>query len=147
MVTKCRWVVEVTNSFLKQSFKALDKVKNSALPHTLDDYRIAGALINKFFKRLYSDDDNIEVADRMKAKLHTPNTLEVLVREKSLHKKSLYKRIENESLVDFPKLTREVIINQITFGTYQLKQSLGYLAEHFNKGDLEIMINNDIEFL
>ncbi len=77
MVTKCRWVVEVTNSFLKQSFKALDKVKNSALPHTLDDYRIAGALINKFFKRLYSDDDNIEFADRMKAKLHTPNTLEV----------------------------------------------------------------------
>ena len=57
MVTKCRWVIEVTNSFLKNSFKALDNVKNLSLKHTLVDYRIAASLINKYFKRLYSDND------------------------------------------------------------------------------------------
>ena len=61
LVTKCRWVVEVTNSFLKNSFKALDHVKNKSLPNTLDDYRIAGALINKFFRRLYSDNDIFQI--------------------------------------------------------------------------------------
>jgi hypothetical protein len=57
-VTKLRWVVEVTNSFLKNSFKALKEVPNKSLPHTLHDYKIAAALINKFFKRLYSDQTN-----------------------------------------------------------------------------------------
>ena len=57
-VTKLRWVVEVTNLFLKFSLKALKEVPNKSLPHTLDDYKIAGALINKFFKRLYSDQTN-----------------------------------------------------------------------------------------
>ena len=46
LVTKCRWVIEVTNSFLKQSFRALKSVRNKTLPHILSDYRIAAALIN-----------------------------------------------------------------------------------------------------
>ena len=66
LVTKCRWVIEVTNSFLKNSFKALDNVKNKSLPHTLQDYKIAASLINKYFKRLYSDNDELEIARKMK---------------------------------------------------------------------------------
>ena len=54
-VTKLRWVVEVTISFLKNSFKALKEVPNKSLPLTLDHYKIAGALINKFFKRLIAN--------------------------------------------------------------------------------------------
>jgi len=49
-VTKLRWVVEVINFFLKNSFKALKQVPNISLPHTLEDYKIAGAIINRFFK-------------------------------------------------------------------------------------------------
>ena len=51
LVTKCRWVIEAINGFLK-SFKALKQVTNKSLPHTLTDYKIAGALINRFFKHL-----------------------------------------------------------------------------------------------
>ena len=54
-VTKCRWVVEAINSHLKRSFKALSQVKNSTLLTVIEDYRIAGALINKFFSRLISN--------------------------------------------------------------------------------------------
>lgn len=46
IVTKVRWVIEVINTFLKNSFKALKQVANKSLPHTHDDYKIAGALIN-----------------------------------------------------------------------------------------------------
>ena len=59
-VTKLRWVVEVINTFLKNSFQALKQVPNKSLPHTHEDYRIAGALINKFFKRLISDQNGDE---------------------------------------------------------------------------------------
>jgi hypothetical protein len=45
-VRKVRWVLEVINTFLKNSFKALKQVPNKSLPHTQEDYRIAGALIN-----------------------------------------------------------------------------------------------------
>ena len=48
-VTKIRWIIDVINSFLKNSFKALKQVQNKSLPHTHSDYKIAGALINKFF--------------------------------------------------------------------------------------------------
>jgi hypothetical protein len=70
-VTKLRWVVEVTNSFLMNSFKALKEAPNKSLPHTLHDYKIAAALINKFFKRLYSDQTNEkEIRKNLKLKMN-----------------------------------------------------------------------------
>ena len=35
MITKCCWVIEVINSFLKTSFRALDKLRNKCLPTEL----------------------------------------------------------------------------------------------------------------
>ena len=67
-VTKCRWVVEVVNSFLR-TFKALKQVPNKSLPHVFQDFKIAGALINKFFKRLISDEEDSDtIIQSMKKK-------------------------------------------------------------------------------
>ena len=58
-VTKCRWVVEVVNSFLK-TFK---------INHYHMFFKIAGALINKFFKRLISDEEDSDtIIQNMKKK-------------------------------------------------------------------------------
>ncbi len=85
-VTKLRWVVEVINTFLKNSFKALKQVPNISLPHTLEDYKIAAALINRFFKRLFSDqNDHKEIAENMKLKLDVENELEKLVKNDKLN--------------------------------------------------------------
>jgi hypothetical protein len=75
LVTKLRYVVEVTNCFCKRSFQALREVQNQSLKHTIEDYKIAGALINKFNKRLISDGDCEEVADKMLETLNQPNEL------------------------------------------------------------------------
>jgi hypothetical protein len=48
-VTKYRWVVEVINTFLKNSFEALKQVPNISLPHTLEDYKIT-SLKTKFVR-------------------------------------------------------------------------------------------------
>jgi hypothetical protein len=63
IVTKQRYVVESNNSFLNRFFKALKDVQNQCLKHTIDDYRTAGSLINKFHRRLLSDSDSIEIAN------------------------------------------------------------------------------------
>ena len=65
MCTKIRWVVEATNSLLKQKLSALDqKVQNNALPHYLRDFELP--VINKYCDRLKSDVGNTEsVASNM----------------------------------------------------------------------------------
>jgi hypothetical protein len=52
-VTKCRWVIEVINSYFSQSYNALKNFRNKMLPHIMKDYKIAGSLINKFHRRLF----------------------------------------------------------------------------------------------
>ena len=44
---------------------------------------------------------------------------------------------------DFPKLSTEQIIQNITLGTYQLKQAYSYLAEHIKNGKFEILVNKE----
>ena len=57
-----------------------------------------------------------------------------------LHKKSLFIRLDGLCISDFPRLTKEDIISYITFGTYLLRKSLSYLAEHMKDGIFEIMV-------
>ena len=86
LVTKIRWVVEVINTFLKNSFKALKEVPNQSLPHTQDDYQIAGAFINRFLKRLFSDkEDHEKIVQNMKAKMFSEKTLKTIIETDKLH--------------------------------------------------------------
>jgi hypothetical protein len=116
-VTKLRWVVEVINSFLKNSFKALKQVPNISLPHTLEDYKIAGALINRFFKRLFSDQNDEEaIVKNMLNKLNVDNELEEIVKNNKLHSKTKFVRLDSSQINDFPKLHLDELKTRITFG-------------------------------
>ena len=144
LVTKCRWVVEVLNSFIKRSFRALDGVTNKELDHTLEDYRIAAAFVNKYFQRLYSDNDNVEIARKMKKRLDVPNLLSDFVKENKLHKKSLFFKLEAAQINDFPVLSVDDIVNEFTFGNYQINQAKSYLGQHFSgDGKKEFFVNSD----
>ena len=147
-VTKIRWTIEDINGKCKQSFRALDgTIQNKMLPHIVDDLKIACALINCFHSRKISDvEDGIEIAREMKNRLTVKNDLEYLLNKKP---KNRFEKIDESELIDFPKLSVEEIRKKITFGWYQINQTLGYLAEHFDKnGDIEIKIgkNNNGDF-
>ena len=47
--------------------------------------------------------------------------------------KTSFQEIDHIDITDFPKLNYEIIKNEITCGSYQLKTSYSYLAEHFKK--------------
>ncbi len=72
----------------------------------------------------------IELAKKMKERLNK-NSLDL--RKYKLDEKK-FTKIEASDINDFPKIVDlNQIKNCLTFGSYQLKQCLSYLAEHFNK--------------
>ena len=143
LVTKGRWIVEQRNGLLKMKFPVLNQVDNNMLFHILDDYKIGAALINCFGKVVISDKDNgPAIAERMLLKLkENKNPLIKLYKANELHKKSKFEKLTVSSISDFPRLGREAIQSEITFGSYQLEQGMGYLTEHNSeKGSIQILI-------
>jgi hypothetical protein len=127
-VTKTRWTVEAINGLLKTMFRANDKVvDNKSLYHSIDDYKIAASIINKYHPRLFSDKDNETlITTNMKDRLYTPNKLEPYI-DSINRKKKVFTEIPLNSVTDFPKLKLNDIRDHITLGSYQLKQALTYL--------------------
>jgi hypothetical protein len=60
-------------------------------------------------------------------------------------KKINFEPIDATKINDFPRLNIDVIKNELTFVSYQLKNVFGYLAEHFDKnnGEMELVINTE----
>ena len=82
----------------------------------------------------------------MKEKLNNKNELEDLVVNHKLHLKSNFVKIDNLHLQEFPRISESTIHNKITIGSYQLKQSLSYLHEHFHSnGNNFILVNKVIQ--
>ena len=137
LVTKVRWVLEGRNGHL-ETFKALGEVKNNSLSHIMEDYKIAAAIINCFYTKLISDKKNtIEIAECMKSKLKKSFHLEKYLLE---IKKDNFQMINTTDITDFPKLNYEMIKNELTCGSYQLKTSYSYLAEHFKKNGKYVIL-------
>ena len=75
LITKIRWTIEAINGTIKQ-FRALEKTRNSMLPHIMQDFRIAAAIVNRYYSKKLSDIGNeTEIANLMKQRFHTKNNL------------------------------------------------------------------------
>ena len=68
----------------------------------------------------------------MKLKLLNNNRMSNYL-EQGIFSDKNFVSLNGSVLDDFPKIDIKVIIQFITFGEYQIKQSHGYLAEHFKK--------------
>lgn len=135
LVTKIRWPVEAVHGVIKQKFRLLDhKLDNKLLPKTGSLCRVACFLHNKYGKRMFSDTEiKEEVIQRLKQKANENiNALAQDVEKNGwLRKKLLFQQISTNNLLDFPELTEREL--KIFFGgTYQLSQSVCYLAELIN---------------
>lgn len=148
-VTKCRYVVEVENGKMKQIFRYFDKVwQNISLPHLMCDFKNAAALLNAYFSRIYSDnDDSEEIADLMLSRLNEPNTLAEYVIGHNLNRKAAFFEPITSTQITFPVLS-DIDLKQIALGTYQLKQAKSYFAEHVSQnGKYIIEVCKDVESL
>ena len=104
------------------------------LNHIMVDFRIAGALINLFYSQRVADkSDSIEIARLMKQKLNSKNNLEKYLNIHHSQSQKIFKDIDEVININFPQLEIDIIRKYVTLGSYQLKQSYGYLAEHLKK--------------
>ena len=66
----------------------------------------------------------------MKSRLKTSNKLESILETHGLdRKRKTFKTVEFASIKNFPNLDFNIIKNNVTLGSYQLKQSLSYLND------------------
>ena len=147
-VTKCRWVIEAINGIFEQSFRSLKDVSNKILPHIIDDFRIAAALVNCYKRRLFSDgDQQVDIAKKMKSLYTKENHLERKVKNLKINKK-YFEQIDETSVIDFPKIKDLNLIREnITLGSYQLKQCHGYLEEFFSMNGRHSLFISGEKFL
>ena len=146
IVTKCRFVVEMVNGAIKQRYRYFDHIwSTKAVPHLIEDFKIACAIYNKYGTRILSDSgEGEEIAQNILSRENRPNKLLELITGENLHKKrSRFTRMEVDSLSEFPKLSPGDI-KSITLGTYQLKQAVSYAAEHISEtGEYQIYISRE----
>lgn len=129
--TKIRWVVEAIHGILGEKYKLLhQQIDNKLLPKVGVYCRIASFLNNKFGKALESDVELYdEIVHQMESKKSTENTLAHEVETQRLGRRKVpFKPLSSEDIIDFPELTERELKILFT-GSYQLNQSVSYLAE------------------
>lgn len=134
-VTKIRWVVESVHGVLKQKYRLLDhKIDNKLIPKIGIYFKIAAFLNNIFGKRLQSDVETLdEIVQRMQDQKDIQNTLAIETEEKGwLRRKLCFTTVTSDDILDFPEMTEKDLKILFT-GSYQLSQSVSYLAEMIDK--------------
>ena len=115
------------------------------IAHIFTDYKIVAAIINCFYIKLLSDGDNASnIAIRMNNKIAQKN-INLDKYWNSINDKD-FMLIDANNVKDFPKIDQETLRSNITFGSYQLKNSFGCLSEHLIRMSQLSKIKNSNSF-
>lgn len=139
-VTKVRYIVEQAFGRLKKRFRFFAvPAHNGALKHDFDLLTIAFSLMNLFHRPITSDNnDSDQILQLMMAKKNSPNLLQTLVEERRLIRQQVsFVRLdstEHNIQTMFPQLSIDEL-RLISLGSYQIRNSVSYLAEHVQAND------------
>ena len=139
-VTKVRYIVEQVFGRLKKRFKFFAiPAHNGALKHDFALLSIAFSLMNLFHCRITSDNnDHDQILQLMVTRKDAPNMLQTLVEARRLIRQQIsFVRLDStEHRIEtmFPQLTIQNL-RLISLGSYQIRNSISYLAEHVQAND------------
>lgn len=140
--TKIRWVIESVNSSLKRFKYFKHTVPSEEVPFLFADIRVVSAIHNRYFSRLSSDGDRPEVARRMLELLNTPNTVQLIVENEHLIRKTIpFERLNETHFENLPVWNPQDLAS--FSGSYQIGVSMSYIADHFNTEKREFLISRD----
>ncbi|CAF1585446.1 unnamed protein product [Didymodactylos carnosus] len=132
-VTKIRWVIESANGRIKQ-WRLFDKVLPNSLLKTVGDLvAIVCALQNSygapFIQSMKKDKELAQKMLHLRDETNELGDLVAKLRDKA-EKPLQWKELDaSDTVPDFPHLTFKQL-NDLTLGTYQLKQAKSYTVEH-----------------
>ena len=130
-VTKIRWAVEAVHGIIKQKCRILNKRFDNNLPSKIGIMlKIVRHLNILYGKRLSSDRTMFdEVCGRMLQMRDKPNELGDVVAQNNWNLvRRPWREVSSDVIDDFPDLAERQLIILYT-GSYQLGQSVSYLAE------------------
>ncbi|GLV33519.1 hypothetical protein CBL_20249 [Carabus blaptoides fortunei] len=106
IITKTRWIVESRNGHLRSVFKFLDKPFSvQHANHNGDFYRIAGAILNRFYPVILIQNGTIELAQEMLLRLHRANEIQHRVTVDNLVRRNgQWRRLHHRDIPAFPVL-------------------------------------------
>lgn len=130
-----RWVVEAVNSRIKGVFPFFKHtIEGTYVPKIMRFYRIACAILNKYFPPLCSDQDfhNI-IFETIKNQTSQTNSLKAEIDQLGIQRLTTrWVKATEKSVPNFPQLTMEDL-KRITLGTYQLKIAEQYIKHHIKE--------------
>lgn len=131
LATKTRYVVEVRNAHIKNTWKHLHGTSiHQSVPHLKRDFQICAALVNMCCKRIVSDRNDWEnIGNMMIDNFNQPNALNTIVHRLPCNE---FQTVVNLTL--FPKFTYEQL-KIISQGTYQIRQAVSYVQLHMKNNN------------
>ena len=119
-----------------------DIVPAVEVPFLFQDLKTVSAIHNRYFVRIYSDFDEPQVATRMLREVNSPNIIQTIVEDEHLiRRNSSFETLSEDHFQNLPEWT---ILDIHSFcGVYQLKLAKSYIADHFDKGKYEFLVNKD----
>lgn len=132
-VTICRWVVEAVNGHFKRDYKLFrQECFHRSLPHMMQNFEIAAALLNNFGVRFQDNVYAHEILQIIRERINLENNLANVVDELNMNRRtSFFQNItaDRNNLIHFPTLEhRDLIL--FALGTYQIRQARSYYGEH-----------------
>lgn len=135
MVTLIRWAIEAVHGIISMKYKLFHHQFDNKILHNAHLYcKIAGFLVNKFGKSCVSKlSTDKEVLAQIKQQNTKENTLAVEAESgRWSGRKVPFRKLTSSDILDFPDMSENDLKIFFT-GTYQLHQSICYLAEMMNE--------------
>ncbi|CAF4911820.1 unnamed protein product [Rotaria socialis] len=119
-VTKVRWVVEAANGRIKQFKFLANTAANSSLPHLEQYLSIVCSIINRYRPPIKTSSiQDTVIADQMISLRNQKKNFEAFLQKSNLKKNSsTWETIDHSDILhEFPIMTEDEIVNNITLGT------------------------------
>jgi hypothetical protein len=137
LVTKTRWIVEARNGHIKLLFKFFrGQIPIHHVPHIGSYFRIACAIINRYFPPIEMQGATAELADSMRELAEHENVVKARVEVDRLHlqriRDDVWINLDQIGLPQFPFISlRE--LRDLTGGIYQIKLAPIYIQDHLQR--------------
>lgn len=135
LVTKTRWIVEARNGHIKSIFKFFDHTLHLQHAKNLGDFfRIAAAIINKYYPLIHMAGVNAELAREMLEKSRQPNVVQAIVESENLQARNAQRwiKLTSDHVQNFPLLTLD-FLRDLTIGVYQVNLSPSYVQDKLRR--------------
>lgn len=137
LVTMCRWVVEVVNGRFKRDFKLFRQdFFNRALSHAMEDFRIAGSIINAFHVPITDSRHAADFISIIQQRMNLQNSLADYILSENINRRRVnFSNISSVRSLElpFPRLNNDDLI-LFGLGTYQIKLARSYFSENIRDG-------------